>query len=231
LHLFIRHASSLPRPPVWIGTMIEKGGVVGQGVGYCNHDCMQLRLHACPIACLPAAPSSSIVRPNWRSSGRQRLIQQSDLAARVTIEAKRNTPVRYGAADQAMQCHHRFVGPNASLLSRNSPDEVWPPVVTQCGRCEGADRVPAESPRGFYVGAPELAVEVLSPGNRHTDLRENIPQWLDAGTRLVWVVDTEARTVAVHAPGADPVLLRAGDVLTGGDVVPGFAHDVADVFA
>ena len=136
-HLFIGHASSLPRPPVWIGTMIEKGRVVGQGVGYCKHDCMQLRLHACPIACLPAAPSSSIVRPNWRSSGRQRLIQQSDLAARVTIEAKRNTPVRYGAADQAMQCHHRFVGPNASLLSRNSPDEVWPPVVTQCGRWEG----------------------------------------------------------------------------------------------
>jgi Uma2 family endonuclease len=109
----------------------------------------------------------------------------------------------------------------------HGPDTVRSPDVAFVR----ADRVPAESPLGFYVGAPDLAVEVLSPGNWRKDLREKIPQWLDAGTRLVWVVDTQKRTVTVHAPGAEPVLLRAGDVLTGGDVVPGFSHDVAECFA
>jgi uncharacterized protein len=59
----------------------------------------------------------------------ERLIDLGYLTARVNIEAKRNSPVQYLLADQAMQFHHRFVEPNASLLNRYSPEAVWAQVV------------------------------------------------------------------------------------------------------
>lgn len=55
--------------------------------------------------------------------------------------------------------------------------------------------------------------------------------YLRHGVRLVWVVDPRAETVTVHRPDADAFTLGAGDVLDGGDVLPGFILPVADIFA
>jgi uncharacterized protein len=59
----------------------------------------------------------------------ERLIGLGYLEARQNIEAKRNAPIRYRVADHAMQFHHRFVEPHASLLTRYSPEAVWDRVV------------------------------------------------------------------------------------------------------
>ncbi len=84
---------------------------------------------------------------------------------------------------------------------------------------------------GIFEGAPDLAVEVLSPSNAPTDVRRKIDDYLRHGTRLAWVVDTAARTVTVQTRGGLPRVLRGDDVLDGGDVLPGFRVVTSAVFA
>jgi Uma2 family endonuclease len=84
--------------------------------------------------------------------------------------------------------------------------------------------------RGYFPGAPDLAVEVLSPDDRPGYVRERVAEWLDAGTRAVWVVDPRAKNVAVHVARCEPVVLGEADVLRGGDVLPGFAVAVSRIF-
>lgn len=106
------------------------------------------------------------------------------------------------------------------------PDTVRAPDVAfvRTGR-------PAAPRRGFYPGAPDLAVEVLSPDDRPGYVREKVAEWLESGARAVWVVDPRDRTVTVHEPRKRPLSLREGDTLRGGDVLPGFAVAVRAIFA
>ena len=84
--------------------------------------------------------------------------------------------------------------------------------------------------RGYFSGAPDLAVEVLSPSDRPGYVREKTAEWLEAGTLAVWNVDPENRTVTVHESGAEPVRLVGGEVLSGGSVLPGFSVPVNEIF-
>lgn len=91
-------------------------------------------------------------------------------------------------------------------------------------------RFPDErEPVGFVEFAPDLAVEVLSPDDRRRDVLEKIGEYLDAGTRLVWVIDPEKRTAAAYRSLTDVRVLAEGDALDGGDVLPGFACPLRDV--
>lgn len=89
---------------------------------------------------------------------------------------------------------------------------------------------PTGLPAGFWPGAPDLAVEVLSPDDRAEDVDEKIDDYLDAGCQLVWIVNPKRKTITVHRPNQNPVILRAPDTLDGGDVVPGFTCRVGDIF-
>jgi len=93
-----------------------------------------------------------------------------------------------------------------------------------------ADRIPAAFPTGFFQGAPDLAVEVLSPSDRASDINAKVGDWLEAGTRAVWVVDPQNRTVAVFDKGREVSLLGVFDTLSGGDVLPEFSLPVHQVF-
>ncbi|MBI4603391.1 MAG: Uma2 family endonuclease [Planctomycetes bacterium] len=78
---------------------------------------------------------------------------------------------------------------------------------------------------------PDLAVEVLSRGNTEPEMERKRSEYFSAGVRLVWMVDPEARTVAVYK-GPDQVqTLTESEVLDGGDVLPGFRLAVRDIFA
>lgn len=85
------------------------------------------------------------------------------------------------------------------------------------GRLEG-DRAPV----GFVPLAPDLAVEVRSPEEREREVLDKVGEYLQAGTRVVWVVDAETRTVALYRSPADVTTVREHEVLDGGDVLPGF---------
>ncbi|MGI8477146.1 MAG: Uma2 family endonuclease [Thermomicrobiales bacterium] len=94
-----------------------------------------------------------------------------------------------------------------------------------------AEREPDSSHRGFFIGPPDLAVEVISPSESGPMVARKVRLYLDAGCPLVWCVYPQQRTIVVHAPGVSPRTLHAGDILDGGDVLPGLLIAVADIFA
>ena len=85
-------------------------------------------------------------------------------------------------------------------------------------------------PEGFLRGAPDLAVEVLSPSDNWVDVQQKVRDYLEAGARLVWVIAPAARTATIHRADGSARLLREGDHLDGGDVLPGLAISLAELF-
>ncbi|HMG76249.1 MAG TPA: Uma2 family endonuclease [Pyrinomonadaceae bacterium] len=83
---------------------------------------------------------------------------------------------------------------------------------------------------GYSSGAPDLAVEVLSPSDRVTSVEEKVAEWLEAGARMVWVVSPKLHTVTVYRSLTDIVTLTVNDTLDGAEVVPGFQIKVAEIF-
>jgi Uma2 family endonuclease len=81
-----------------------------------------------------------------------------------------------------------------------------------------------------FDGAPDLAVEVVSPTDALKEIHEKAFEYLDAGCRLVWVVEPFSQTVMVYRSRTDIRLLTINDVLTGEEVVEGFSCPVAEVF-
>ena len=82
-----------------------------------------------------------------------------------------------------------------------------------------------------FPAAPDLAVEVISPSDRLTQVREKVADWLAHGVRIVIVVNPRNRTVQVHLQQRAMVTLMEADTIDGGDVLPGWRMRVADVFA
>jgi Uma2 family endonuclease len=113
------------------------------------------------------------------------------------------------------------------ILSRD-PDTVRAPDVGFVAQ----DRIPSTGrPRGFWPGAPDLAVEVVSPSDTLEEVEAKVDDWLTAGTRLVWVANPRRRTVTVYRSLTDVAILTINDVLDGQDVVPGFRINVATIFS
>lgn len=86
-------------------------------------------------------------------------------------------------------------------------------------------------PDGFWSLAPDLAVEVVSPSNSAGNMQEKVLQYLDAGSREVWVVQPNTRTIEVWRPGVGMRVVRDDGTLDGGDIIPGLRLAVADLFA
>jgi len=82
---------------------------------------------------------------------------------------------------------------------------------------------------GYWHGAPDLAVEVVSPHDLYTDVDEKVTDWLAAGTRMVIVVNPRKRTVTVYQ-STTFIVLREEHILDGGEIVPGWTLPVATIF-
>jgi len=115
----------------------------------------------------------------------------------------------------------------AGFQLARDPDTVRAPDVAFVQ----VDRVPPGGVKGYFQGAPDLAVEVVSPSDRPDEVAAKVQDWLQAGCSTVWVVEPANRTVAVHRLGNQVAILTTVDTLTGGDVLPGFSMPVARVVA
>ena len=91
------------------------------------------------------------------------------------------------------------------------------------------ERLPDPLPVGFAPFAPDLVVEILSPGDRPGETLAKVADWLSAGTRLVWVIDAERRLVRVYRADGTETTLDAEAVLDDEDVLPGFSCTVASI--
>ena len=93
--------------------------------------------------------------------------------------------------------------------------------------------VPAErvdqSGEHYYEGPPDLAVEVLSPGDRKGYVERKLAVYLETGTRSVWLVDPRRRTVEVISSSGERRTLHETDELVD-DTVPGFRVKVSEIF-
>jgi Uma2 family endonuclease len=78
--------------------------------------------------------------------------------------------------------------------------------------------------------APDLVVEVLSKGNTKPEMAKKLGEYFGAGVRVVWLVDPRKRTVRVHTAIDQFVLIKEGQMLDGGAVLPGFVLRMDELF-
>lgn len=78
--------------------------------------------------------------------------------------------------------------------------------------------------------APDLVVEVLSKGNTKPEMAKKLGEYFGAGVRVVWLVDPRKRTVRVHTAVDQFVLIKEGQTLDGGAVLPGFVLRMDELF-
>ena len=120
-----------------------------------------------------------------------------------------------------------IVGETGFLLRRD-PDTVRAPDVAFIR----AERVPDfERGERYFDGAPDLAAEIVSPGDTAAEVTEKVEDYLASGTRLVWVVYPRSRHVVVWTPDRVGRTLGAGGTLEGADVVPGVRLPLRDLFS
>ena len=84
--------------------------------------------------------------------------------------------------------------------------------------------------RGAVPGMPDLAVEIKSPDDTYMFMRDKAEYYVQHGCHIVWLIYPEKRIVEVYQPGKDLDLLVAGDMLSGGEILPGFTLAVEAVF-
>jgi Uma2 family endonuclease len=110
-----------------------------------------------------------------------------------------------------------FAAETGFILERN-PDTVRAPDTGFVRR----DRLPVPLTGKYFPGAPDLAVEVVSPNDRADEVQDKVQDWLAHGTQLVLVVEPKSRTVTIFRPDGTANVLQATDTLDGEDVLPGF---------
>jgi Uma2 family endonuclease len=119
------------------------------------------------------------------------------------------------------------VGSDTGFVLARNPDTVRAPDMAFIS----SSRIQATGvPQKFWPGAPDLAVEVISPGDTLQEVEEKVDEWLAAGTRLVWVINPKRRRITVYRPPRSVTILTADEQLDGEDVVPGFCCRVGDLF-
>lgn len=112
-----------------------------------------------------------------------------------------------------------WVGPELGCILSRNPDVVRAPDIAFVS----AARLRQADAEGFFEGAPDLAVEVVSPSDRLSETQEKIREYLAAGARLVWLVDPGSETVTAYHPLGDAHVYSGNVEVSGEDVLPGFA--------
>ena len=113
------------------------------------------------------------------------------------------------------------------FLLASDPDHVRAPDV---GFIRGDRLDEIGDTDAYWPGAPDLAVEVVSPHDSYGDVEEKVHDWLEAGSRMVLLVNPRKQTVTVYRSLADVRILKRGDVVEGADVIPGWVLPVSDIF-
>ena len=115
---------------------------------------------------------------------------------------------------------------DTGVVLEETPGTVVGPDVAYCVDANTYNDVEpkwAETP-------PVLAVEVLSPNDKMSDVNEKIADYLRAGVKVVWLADPEMKTVTVYHPNRHHNVLKVADDLVGGGELPGFSCKVGDFF-
>jgi Uma2 family endonuclease len=108
--------------------------------------------------------------------------------------------------------------------SDRAPDLAWIPR-------QRWDALTREQRQKFLPLCPDFAVELRSPSDSLTDLREKMQEYIDNGTRLGWLIDPQNKRVEIYRAGRDVEILQNPETLSGEDVLPGFVLDIKDILS
>ena len=121
----------------------------------------------------------------------------------------------------------RVVGTDTGVLIERDPDTVREPDVMFIS----SERMPLTvRPDGYSEVIPDIVVEVKSPSDSRREVNDKARMWHSHGVPLVWAAYPETRTIDVHRADGSITTLRENDVLDGGEILPGFAVRVSDIF-
>jgi Uma2 family endonuclease len=121
----------------------------------------------------------------------------------------------------------RGFGAETGFLLKRDPDTVRAPDFAFVAK----EHLPKSKPKeAFWPGAPDLVVEVVSPGDTTGEVDEKIEEWLAAGCSAVWVVDPQLQTMTIYQSTTKVKVKTVGETLHGDPVVPGFKCAMDDCF-
>lgn len=112
------------------------------------------------------------------------------------------------------------------FIQQRHPDTVRAPGVAFVSH----ERLQGEVPAGYMVIVPDFVVEVVSPNDSASVVQAKVEDWMKAGTRLVWVVYPETRSVAVYRSLQESQVLSSADTLNAEPVFDDFSVPVGDLF-
>jgi Uma2 family endonuclease len=127
---------------------------------------------------------------------------------------------------------HRLGETHVELGHRtsDSPDSVRAPDVS----FSASHLLEGTASDGFVDFSPTLAVEVVSPNDRESDMARKVEEYFDAGSERVWIVRPRNKTITVHRPGGDAHTYSVRDTLSSEDAafaVDGFELSLEQFFA
>jgi Uma2 family endonuclease len=120
----------------------------------------------------------------------------------------------------------KVFGAETGFLLETDPDTVRAPDASFLSR----ERIQALGgiPAGYIPGAPDLAFEVNSPGDRRGEVASKSRSWLQAGAKAVVVVDPRRRTATIHRGAGAPRTFHGSERLELEDILPGFSPSLGD---
>ncbi len=120
-----------------------------------------------------------------------------------------------------------FLGPEAGFLLSKDPDTVRAPDLAFVS----AQRMGDLRERGYFHVPPDLAIEILSPGDRPGEIYIKIGEYFAAGARLAWVIDPDAEEVVAYHPDGRSRVYSGDEAVPGEDVLPGFSFTPSQIFS
>lgn len=128
--------------------------------------------------------------------------------------------------EHAERANAGWITTETGFLVARDPDLVRAPDIAFVA----LERVPRPLPAGYVPFSPDLAIEVVSPGDAYTDVLAKVDEYLDGAAREVWVVDPTRRRVHIHVPGVATQVLAGGDTLSS-PLLPGWSVSLDVLFA
>ena len=110
---------------------------------------------------------------------------------------------------------------------RSGPDTVRGPDVSLV---LSEDPEEDEQDSGFVIGAPDIAVEVVSPSNTTAELERKVAEYLAAGSQRVWVAHPSIRSVTVHRADGATITYTGDNSITDEELLPGFSLPLSEIF-
>ena len=117
-------------------------------------------------------------------------------------------------------------GQDTGFKIASDPDTVRAPDLAFVDRT----RVPQIPRRGYAALAPDLVAEILSPDDRPGEVLSKVGEWIEAGVRLVWVIDPDRRVASVYRDDGSVMTVSADGDVDGEAVLPGFSFRLSELF-